>query len=128
MVKEWNAFETPLTDVEGETILVGRPTDNENEDSALLQKLLDTKSMEKEEPIPVQKAVDSYFQIESIENDVMEEIKSINFWGFYKKHLNKRTKMMGVKKSEKEILAYQTSPLSKGALIQVNSLEVEAAL
>jgi len=36
----------------------------------------------------------------------MEEIKSINFWGFYKKHLNKRTKMMGVKKSEKEILAY----------------------
>jgi hypothetical protein len=61
MVKEWNAFETPLTDVEGETILVGRPTDNENEDSALLQKLLDTKSMEKEEPIPVQKAVDSYF-------------------------------------------------------------------
>lgn len=33
MVKEWNMFETPLNEIDGETIFVEKPTDKENEDS-----------------------------------------------------------------------------------------------
>lgn len=47
---------------------------------------------------------------------------------FYKKHLNKRKGLLGMKKDEKKVLTFKKKAISKGNLILLNQDEIKTAL
>lgn len=75
--------QTPDT-IEGETIFVSEASDQENKDSTYLCELLEGKTKNELNQRTVEPAEDCSFNLNDIEEDVLEEIKNLDFKEFYK--------------------------------------------